>query len=652
MTRKAILSIGLLLSLRLVAQDRSPSDQSTFTNCGFDETHRDQLLDPIYRREVNRVDSLLAYALLEERGGGIPITIPVVVHVIHKGEPIGTGSNPSDATIQGVIDCVNERYAGTLGNGVNTGISFCLAQLDTLGQPTNGIDRVNGSIFPNYVTDGMSVYTSPDCDGPSQFDISQSLRWPTTSYYNVYLVWTMCNTWYSGFAFYPGSDHQYYDGSYIRTGAFGCTLTAHEFGHGMGLYHTFEGDNGGAQCPVNNDCTLDGDRVCDTPPHKTNDCVPSSNPCDTAMSIWANSYTNYMSYCGALDRFTQQQKVRMQNSITTLRSSLMNSFVCTPDTCLPTASAFDREQQATSLGAGSFTLSWNDQFADQVNVRYKAVMDWMWTTYNGSTTGEIDVVGVPICTQYEFQIEVICDGSGTGWGPSFYWIRNECVGCQDNKIYCASGASITTAWIENVTIGAYSNASGNNDGYALFAAPTTTLYRGMSYPLSVTPSAGASAYIKAWMDWDADGLFEDSEELVLDPIGVVPTTALGAIDVPVDALIRDIRLRVALSGNTEILGPCEVGFFKETEDYCIAIVDLSMSDGPAPSNTNNVLMARIDAISDNILVLNKSITGSIYDMLGRVHRNVQESMFVPLNGLTSGTYILKTTTGETVRFIR
>jgi len=58
--------------------------------------------------------------------------MPVVVHVIHLGEAVRTGSNISDAQIQSAITILNEDFrkiSGTNGdgNGVDVGIESGLA---------------------------------------------------------------------------------------------------------------------------------------------------------------------------------------------------------------------------------------------------------------------------------------------------------------------------------------------------------------------------------------------------------------------------------------------------------------------------------------------------------------------------------------------
>jgi len=81
------------------------------------------------------------------------ITIPVVVHVLHTGQAIGTGLNISNAQIQSQIDVLNEDYRRLNADATNTPaefqgvaadveIEFVLACVDPNGNPTNGIVRV------------------------------------------------------------------------------------------------------------------------------------------------------------------------------------------------------------------------------------------------------------------------------------------------------------------------------------------------------------------------------------------------------------------------------------------------------------------------------------------------------------------------------
>ncbi|MBK8672513.1 MAG: hypothetical protein IPN93_05850 [Bacteroidetes bacterium] len=88
-------------------------------------------------------------------------TIPVVVHVIHKGESIGTGTNISDAQIQGAIQGMNERWRRVQGDGVDLEIQFALAVRDTNNNTTNGITRYDGRVFPNYTTNGVYSAGAP-----------------------------------------------------------------------------------------------------------------------------------------------------------------------------------------------------------------------------------------------------------------------------------------------------------------------------------------------------------------------------------------------------------------------------------------------------------------------------------------------------------
>lgn len=251
--------------------------------------------------------------------------VPVVVHIIHLGEPIGTGSNISDAQVKLAIDGLNDWWANRSGNGVPLGISFQLAARDPNGNATNGITRTNGSSVAGYTANGLSHQSSP---GASETDIKNLARWDQTSYYNIWVVHNI-NGSAAGYAYYPQATVFPNDGTVLEYNymTYNSTVLAHELGHAFNLAHTFNGDASG--CPANADCTTDGDGVCDTPPHRENDCG-TSNPCPGG-GIWNNSRFNIMSYCGGTDRFTAGQRDRVQFALrNTSRRTLVSSSSLVP----------------------------------------------------------------------------------------------------------------------------------------------------------------------------------------------------------------------------------------------------------------------------------------------------------------------------------
>jgi hypothetical protein len=52
------------------------------------------------------------------------ITVPVVVHVLHTGQPVGTGRNISVAQIQSQIDVLNEDFLRLNADASNTPLGF------------------------------------------------------------------------------------------------------------------------------------------------------------------------------------------------------------------------------------------------------------------------------------------------------------------------------------------------------------------------------------------------------------------------------------------------------------------------------------------------------------------------------------------------
>ena len=263
--------------------------------------------------------------------GATPIRIPVVVHIVHNGEGIGTGSNISELQVLSQITVLNEDYRripGTrgFGAGVDTNIEFFLAKEDPDCNPTDGINRVLRSSLPN---------GGADIDG----DIKPNTIWDPSIYLNMWV--TQLGGGLLGYAQFPGGPpetdgvvmgYQYFGSN----DAAGVTLggvynlgrtTTHEVGHYLGLFHTFQGG-----------CTGAGDSVADTPPQAQPNYGCPAVPPDTCAGGDDDPIENYMDYSDdvCMDMFTAGQNTRMQGVLAGSRLALANSPVT--DTDLPPVS--------------------------------------------------------------------------------------------------------------------------------------------------------------------------------------------------------------------------------------------------------------------------------------------------------------------------
>lgn len=255
---------------------------------------------------------------------GIVITIPVVVHVIHGGEAIGTAPNITDLQVQSQITVLNQDFrkmTGTPGgtstnpDAADVEIEFVLAKQDPNGNPTNGIDRVN-MCQPSWSTDEIESTVKP----ATFWDPSQYLNMWTVNFSRSDLLGyaqSPDNSGLSGISTIGGdantdgvvSGYKYFgsitqnDGSFILDTTFnkGRTMT-HEVGHWLGLIHIWGDSNCGE------------DYCADTPVHhKENYGCPSPIPlsCDTPPVN--EMIQNYMDYTddACMNIFTEDQKIRM-----------------------------------------------------------------------------------------------------------------------------------------------------------------------------------------------------------------------------------------------------------------------------------------------------------------------------------------------------
>ena len=278
--------------------------------------------------------------------------IPIVVHVVHDGEPIGTGRNLSVAAIQSQIDVLNEdfrRIFGTNGynthpDGADTEIEFCLARrrpdgsafpagedginrvdagAQGWGGPTFGTAFINGTIKPFFTATQFGGWDPAVYMNFWSIDLQGGLlgyaQFPTTvlggmgcNAQNVTTDGVVMDYQTIGKAAVTGFPGPFNEG---RT-------ATHEVGHWLGLRHIW-GDGG---CGVDDFCL-------DTPESDASNggCPTGHVSCGSVDMI-----ENYMDYTNDLcmNIFTNDQKMRMR---IVLENSPIRASLITSDACIPPA---------------------------------------------------------------------------------------------------------------------------------------------------------------------------------------------------------------------------------------------------------------------------------------------------------------------------
>ncbi len=296
--------------------------QTGFANdgCGFDHIHQQMMQDPAFAQQQMQKDQAIRNYVQGNQNARITpggcdksvdmmITLPVVVHIVNMS---ATDTLIPRSQVDSAMARINRDFANVAGFGPDTKMRFALAQRDPNGNETTGINYVNGGTIPPYNTLGVTYTSQP---GVSINDVINLIQWDQSKYINVYIINNFVENSVSGL--FISSNLIVEKTSFSQN----YTTFAHEMGHYFSLYHT----NTGAttiSCQINNDCTVDGDKVCDTPPIKLGDIISSS--CYSGDA--SNTLNNYMySTTGLNYRFTAGQKDRMRTCLYQIRWSLVLS---------------------------------------------------------------------------------------------------------------------------------------------------------------------------------------------------------------------------------------------------------------------------------------------------------------------------------------
>ena len=579
-------------------------------SCGFDEMHRRLMrTDAGYNQRVNEFDELAAHAPQVDDRDLTTYKVPVVFHIMDDGN---AEMDLTDDQVRAAIRELNKSFrkvAGSFydGAGVDMGIEFALAVRDPQGNCTTGITRTDLSWSADFVAYGVQYYYA---QGMTEAEMMGYAAWDPTQYYNIYLVRQIDGG--AGPAAFtdPATAHgSPTDGMVIQppavTGGVSRVFT-HEMGHAFNLLHTYNGSFG-TTCPSNVDCTQDGDKVCDTPPHYQVSPCTGANSCDGGSSI-APLQSNFMNNAFMCDwtMFTAGQRTRAQLALTTLRASYLaanGNMSLVP----PGPPQLDFSSSTVLLCGTGQTVTFDDLSTCLPNTYLDdaafpgITFGWSLTngivTYNSSArrpTFTLNSLGT-----YNMTLTVTVTGMGT-------FTRTE------NGVVVVTNAPVPACTsidddppgnyaqtVNNVIFNTISSATsvGINGVYTdLSCTHKTMVVPGGTYPLSVTIRAGGSAVesLNGYIDYNNNGVFEDPSELVIT--GSTPTTNVYAtinanVTIPGGAVTNTL-LRMRLYGEAGSLSAdernCAATFFvADVEDYGVYIASnlASVSIAASPGTT-------------------------------------------------------------------
>lgn len=468
-------------------------DQHDHRNCGSMEHLEHQLQqDPGIQFRMDAIERhTQQYEQNTSQHARVVITIPVVFHIVHNGDALGTNENISDALIQAQLNQLNQDYRLTNSDAslipalfqpvaADTEIQFCLAQRKPDGTATTGINRING---------GQASWTTNQIET----SLKPSSIWDRNQYLNIWsVIFGGADASLLGYAQFPGTGAANTDGVVVLYSSVGSVAlpnpaggsyargrtATHEVGHWLNLRHIW------------GDATCGSDLVNDTPVHNTsNGGCPTYPHLSTCTGTPVEMTMNYMDYTydACMYMFTAGQKTRMQAVLGAggSRASLTTSLGCTPPsgggTC-GTPSGLN----ATAITSTTATLNWAAvSGAVSYNVQFRPVGGSTWT--NGNIAGtSANATGLTASTQYEFQVQAVCSGStGSFSGSALFTTTSTGGGCTDNYEPNNSRSNTLPLTTVGVDRSAQIAAAGDNDWYR-FA--NTSTQRNIRVDLTTLPA--------------------------------------------------------------------------------------------------------------------------------------------------------------------
>ena len=309
-----------------------------------------------------------------------------------------------------------------------------------------------------------------------------------------------------------------------------------------------------------------------------------------------------------------------------------------PDTTPPTVPT---NLVASNTKGTSTNLSWNASTDNEDIDGYIIYKDG--TEIARTSTLTYKVTGLSKLTTYNFTVKAkdVYDNISA--------VSNVATVTTTNQVeYCNSaGNSTNDEKIKRVVFGTIDNTSTGSVGYEDFTNLSTEVTESKTYQISITPVWTGTVYNEGYtvfIDWNADGDFDDANEKAFTQASTKTTPVIGNIVVPTGiAYDTPLVMRVSMKYNAAPTA-CENFSYGQVEDYTlIGKKFLAVSD----LTKDNATILYPNSVKDIINIQSKDggeLNYLIYNTAGQIALKGKSSeKKINAQNLASGNYIIELT---------
>jgi len=316
----------------------------------------------------------------------------------------------------------------------------------------------------------------------------------------------------------------------------------------------------------------------------------------------------------------------------------VNAGSGTSDTIAPTAPALS----ASGTTSTSTNLSWSGA-TDNVGVTGYDI--YQGSSLIGSTASTAyTVTSLSPSTTYNFTVRAKDAAGNTSVSSNSVSVTT----LAGSAVSYCSATSTNTAdeRIGNVSFGSINNTSTGTAGYENFTSLSTNVTRGNAYTISITPVWTSTKYNEAYavyIDYNGDGDFTDSGELVWTRTASTVSPVTGSITIPASATLGNTRMRVMMQYNAVPSSSCGSYTYGQVEDYTLNIISSGRGDLPGTKDLLTEMKLYPNPVKDILHISNTTNEDyKIFEMGGKlINSGKLERGTVNVSNLIKGAYIIQ-----------